>query len=436
MSLNLDPERKVSLNGHEPSPGLPGNERPARPNPKQPETPKRRHWGWFVAACLVIGAIVVLVFRHHTSTQTNRARPGAASQAVPVSTSVVRKGDIGIYVNALGIVTPLNTVQVKSRVDGQLVQVNYTEGQMLHAGDSLVEIDQRPFQAQLTQAEGQLARDKALLENANVDLQRYQTAFAKNAIPKQQLDTQIATVHQYEGTVKFDQGQVDNANLQIVYARITAPISGRVGLRLVDPGNIVHATDTNPLAVITQLQPITVIFSIAEDYLPQIEQQVNRGVKLAVDALDRTQQQKLASGTLLTLDNQIDPTTGTIKLKAVFDNEDNSLFPNQFVNARLLITTEHDSTLVPAAAVQRNAQGPFVYVVQTNQTVSMRPVTVGATEANNTAVQGVQPGEIIVADNFNRLQEGAKVVVHTAAGNKRSPAEGITNAALGAAESP
>jgi multidrug efflux system membrane fusion protein len=303
------------------------------------------------------------------------------------------------------------------------MNVNYVEGQMVHAGDSLLEIDPRPYQAQLTQAEGQLARDKALLENARVDLDRYQIAYSKNAIPKQQLDTQVATVHQYEGTVRLDEGQVDNARLQVTYSHITAPISGRVGLRLVDPGNIVHATDANPLAVITQLQPITVIFSVAEDYLPQIQQQLLHGQKLVVEAYDRTQQRKLATGTLLTLDNQIDTTTGTVKLKALFPNEDSSLFPNQFVNARLLVSTEHEATLVPTAAIQRNAQGAFVYLVQTNQTVAMRSVSVGTADAGVTAVEGLEPGEVIAADNFNRLQEGAKVMPRQM---NREPGQGRT----------
>jgi len=350
-----------------------------------------------------------------------------------VSTATARKGDIRKYVERIATVIPVYTVQVKSRVDGQLMSVNYVEGQMVHAGDSLVEIDPRPYQAQLTQAEGQLARDQALLENAHVDLERYQTAYRSNAIPEQQLATQVATVHQYEGTVKLDQGQVDTAKLQIVYSHITAPISGRVGLRLVDPGNIVHATDTNPLAVITQLQPITVTFSPEEDALPEIQKQLSQGQKLVVEAYDRAIQEKLATGTLLAMDNQIDPTTGTLKLRALFPNEDNSLVPSQFVNVKLLVRTEHGATLVPTAAIQHNAQGAFVYVVQTNQTVAMRPVTVGLTDpdANVTAVEGLEPGEIIAADNFNRLQEGIKVTVRTPA---EEPKQGGGNARSAAAD--
>jgi multidrug efflux system membrane fusion protein len=314
-------------------------------------------------------------------------------------------------------------VSVKSRVDGTLVKVNYVEGQVVRAGDSLVEIDPAPFQAALLQAEGQLARDTALLENAHVDLDRYKEAFAKNAIPKQQLDTQVATVHQYEGTVKLDQGQMENAKVQLAYCHLVAPISGRVGLRLVDAGNIVHASDANPLVVITELQPITMIFSVAEDYLPQIQQQFRTGRKLVVDAFDRAQTKKLATGTLQTLDNQIDTTTGTVKLKAIFTNDDESLFPNQFVNARLLVDTLHDSTLLPNTAIQRNAQGAFVYSLSPDQTVAVKPITVGATDGNVSSVEGVDPGAVVVADNFNRLTDGAKVAVRSST-NETGRAQG------------
>ena len=282
---------------------------------------------------------------------------------------------------------------------------------MVKQGDVLAEIDSRPFQAQQAQAEGQYERDKALLENANIDLSRYQIAYSKNAIPKQQLDTQLATVHQYEGIVKIDQGQIDNAKVQLAYCQITSPISGRVGLRLVDPGNIVHAADTNGMLVITQLQPINVLFSVAEDYLPQIRQQLRRGNRLAVDAFDRTQQAKLASGALLTFDNEIDTTTGTIKLKATFANHDNALFPNQFVNARLLLTTQRGVILVPSAAIQRSATDAFVYVVQPDQTVVMQTVSVGTTDGNVTAVEGLKAGNVVAVDGFDKLQNGVKVSV-------------------------
>ena len=378
--------------------------------------------------CVLVVVAGLVLLRRSEAARAKQAKSASGPPPVMVSPATVRKGDIGVYVNRIGSVIPVYTVQVKSRVDGQLMSVNYVEGQMVHAGDSLVEIDPRPYQAQLTQAEGQLARDQALLENARVDLDRYQVAYRSNAIPEQQLATQVATVHQDEGTVKLDQGQVDTAKLQIVYSHITAPITGRVGLRLVDPGNIVHATDTNPLAVITQLQPITVIFSPAEDELPEIQKELNQGKKLVVEAYDREQQQKLATGTLLTMDNQIDPTTGTVKLRAIFPNEDNALFPSQFVNARLLVRTEQGATLIPTVAIQHNSQGSFVYVIQTNQTVAMRTITVGATDGNATAVEGVEPGETIAGDNFNRLQEGMQVAIRSSAAEPKQGGRKVAKA--------
>jgi len=343
-----------------------------------------------------------------------------APPSVAISTAVAQQGSIGVYINALGSVAPVYTVTVKSRVDGQLISVNYREGQMVKKGDLLAEIDARPFQAQLEQAEGQYQRDKALLENANVDLARYQLAFSKNAIPKQQLDTQVATVHQYEGVVNIDQGQIDTAKVNLSYCRITSPITGRVGLRLVDPGNIVHAADTNGMLVITQLEPINVLFSVAEDYLPQIRQQLHRGSRLTVDAFDRTQQTKLSTGALLTFDNQIDTTTGTIKLKAVFPNQDNALFPNQFVNARLLVNTQHGVILIPTVAIQRNAQESFVYVLKPDQTVTMQTISVGTTDGNVTAVEGINAGDVIAMDGFDKLQNGVKVTVRGNSENRRN----------------
>lgn len=328
-----------------------------------------------------------------------------------VTSVTSRKGDIGIYVNGLGIVTPLYTVAVNSRVDGQITKVHYSEGQLVKEGDPLLDIDPGPFQASLLQAKGQLARDQAQLENAKIDLDRYRQAYASNAIPEQQLATQGATVHQDEGTVELDEGVVSNAQVQLGYTHITAPISGRVGLRLVDPGNVIHSANSNALVVITELQPITVIFTLAEDYLQQIQQQLQQGKTMVVDAYDRTQEKKLATGTLETIDNEIDTTTGTVKLRAIFTNEDSALFPNQFVNARLLVDTLHDATLIPNQVIQRDSQGAFVYLLKPDQTIATNPVVVKVTDANVSAVEGLEPDTVLVGDNFNKLTDGMKVTV-------------------------
>ena len=373
-------------------------------------------------ARFAVGSLLLLAGSSCSRSSSASAAAGGKGSVPPplmITTVTAQKGNIGSYVNALGVVTPRNTVSVKSRVDGQLIKVNYQEGQLVQAGDALVELDAAPFQAALEQAEGQLARDRALLENAHLDLSRYQEAFAKNAIPRQVLDTQGATVHQYEGTVKLDQGVVDNAKVQLAYCRIAAPIAGRVGLRQVDAGNVVHANDVTPLVVITELQPISVIFSVAEDVLPQIQKQLRAGAKLAVDVYDRTQTRKLATGVLETLDNQIDTTTGTLKLKAAFANDDGVLFPNQFVNTRLLVSTLTDATLLPNAAIQRNAQGAYVFLLKPDQTVAMQPITVGTTDGNVSAVDGIGPGSAVAADNFTRLIDGATVQVRAVTNDLR-----------------
>lgn len=385
---------------------------------------KRRHWAWVVVALvimLVTGGVFFLRHRGQSQSepQATRGRGGAGSAIIMVSTATAQQSDIGVYVNALGVVTPLNTVSVKSRVDGQLVKVNYSEGQLVHAGDPLVEIDPAPYQATLDQAAGKKNQDQASLNLQQVELKREAAMVAAKIDSQDAYDQVAAQVKELEAAVKSDEATVESAQVQLAYCHITAPISGRVGLRLVDGGNIVHASDANPLLVITELQPITVIFNVAEDELPRIQKQLQAGNTLTVDAFDRAQTKKIATGTLLTLDNQIDPTTGTVKLKAVFTNADESLFPSQFVNARLLVDTLKDATLLPNTVIQRNADSAFVYLIKpdktgTNQTVSMQPITVGTTDGNVSAVDGVNPGTVVAADNFNKLTDGAKVTVRPA----------------------
>lgn len=388
---------------------------PSGTPPSQPR--KKRHWAILAAFLLTVLGATFLLSQRSQKAGSEGGKGGSgrrgrgAGGAVPVGVASVEQGDMGIYINALGTVTPVYTVTVTSRVVGQLVGVHYREGQIVHKGDLLAEIDPRPYQAALTQAEGQLARDRAVLKNAYLDLDRYKMIYAQKAIPEQTLATQQATVEQDEGVVKIDQGNLDAAKVNYDYTHITAPIDGRVGLRLVDPGNIVQANGTTGLLTITQLQPITVIFTVAEDYLNQIVTQMRKGNKLRVDALDRSDQHELAQGAVLTIDNTIDVTTGTVRVRASFANKDGRLFPNEFVNTRLLVETLHKVNLIPTAAIQRNNDVAFVYVVNANNTVQSRNINVATTNGDTAAATGIKPGEKLVIDGFDRLQDGMKISV-------------------------
>ncbi|MEI9981565.1 MAG: efflux RND transporter periplasmic adaptor subunit [Edaphobacter sp.] len=353
-----------------------------------------------------------MVLRHHDDTTKSAASPrrGAGGGPVTLTIATAQKGNIGVYLESIGTVTPVYTASITSQATGPVIAVHFTEGQIVKKGDPLVDIDPRPYQAALLQAQGALDRDQAILEQATMDLERYRDAWARNAIPKQTLDDQEKIVLQDAGTVKNDQGTVQAAQVQLSYCRITAPISGRVGLRLVDPGNVVQSSGTVTLAVITQLQPITVIFTIPEDHLGQVQPRLRQKAKLTVDAYDRAALKKIASGSLLTLDNQIDTTTGTVKARASFDNKDGSLFPNEFVNTRLLVNTLQGATLIPSSAIQHNGSASFVYIIQDN-TAHLRSVKPGVTEGQNTAVTGVNPGDVLADSSFDKLQDKSKIVV-------------------------
>ncbi len=371
-------------------------------------------WAGWLAGLVVLTLLGIggyMLWQRPAATPQAGKRGGdPAGRVMPVVAVAAKTDSVNVYLNGLGTVTPLKTVTVRSRVDGQLMRVAFREGQVVKEGELLAEIDARPFQAQLTQYEGQMARDQALLANARIDLERYRVLLAQDSIAKQQVDTQEALVRQYEGVVKLDQGLVDNARLQLVYARVTAPIAGRLGLRQVDAGNIVRAGDANGLVVITQLQPITVVFTIPEDNLPPVMKKLQAGEKLPVDAYDRSDKVKLATGTLLTADNQIDPATGTVKLKAQFSNDDYALFPSQFANVHMLVDVKLDATVVPTAAVQRGTAGTFVYVVKADSTVTVRVVKLGPTQGEAVTVEsGVTSGEMVVVDGADKLREGAKV---------------------------
>jgi multidrug efflux system membrane fusion protein len=409
-------EKQRNLNGSQ-------NDR----NSSAPRT-KRHWWIWLIVlAALGYGGWHYRgVFASSTpSTPASGAgRGGRGGGAVPVAVATAVRGDIPVYLRNIGTVTAINTVTVRSRVEGQLINVAFQEGQVVHAGDLLAEIDSRPFQVQLEQAEGTLAHDTALLNDAKANFARYTELFQEGVIPKQQLDTQRANVGQYDGAIKSDQAQIDSAKLQLMYCHITSPITGRVGLRLVDAGNMVHATDTNGLVVITQVQPIAALVALPQKNLPDVFKQVRAGAQLSVEAYDQDGINKLASGKLLTIDNAIDPATDTFKLKAVFDNEDNHLFPNQFVNISVLVGSQKGLTIVPSTAIQRGPQGTFVFVVNSNGTVSIRPVKQSVTEGTQSGLsEGLQPGEVVVVDGQDKLQDGTKI---DARSSSPSPAPNVS----------
>jgi multidrug efflux system membrane fusion protein len=406
-------------------------------SPPAPPRRRRRLWLWLVVALLVGGLYVIRTRWAAASAATAAAAAKQnATRAVPVLSGQVQRKDVKVYLSGLlGTVTPLNTVTVHTRVDGQLISVAYKEGEFVHAGDVLAEIDPRPFQAQLEQAQGQLARDQAQLQNAKVDLERYKTLYAQDSVAKQQLDTQQATVVQDEAVIQSDQATVSTAQLNLTYCRVTAPLSGRIGLRLVDPGNIVHAADVGGLLVITQVQPIAVMFPIPEQALSQVLPQVRRGTNLVVEAYDRYQKKLIATGKVLTLDNQVDVTTDTVKVKALFANGDDALFPNQFVNPRVLVDTLKNVLVVPSAAVQRGPQATYVFVIKADKTVDMRTVEVQLAQGDDTVVKsGVAAGETVVTDGLDKLQAGTLVQTRPAGAtptNNPSTARGSGAASSG-----
>jgi multidrug efflux system membrane fusion protein len=394
--------------------------------PPTPAAPPRRRRGWLIGlVCLaLIAGFAWWVYNRPQPAGTQRG--SRFGQTPPVATAPVQTGDINVTVNALGTVTSLATVTVRSQISGYIMRIAFTEGQFVNKGDLLVEIDSRTYQLALAQAEGNLKRDQALLQAAQLDLERYQNLVKTNAIPRQQLDTQAALVQQDQGLVIADQAQIDTAKLNIAYCHIVAPITGRVGLRQVDQGNYVTANDANGLVVITQLSPISVLFTVAEDNLPAILKRVQGGAVLPVTAFNRNATQKLATGQLLTLDNQIDTTTGTVKLRAQFDNSDSALFPNQFVNVQLRVDTLHDSAVVPTSAIQRGAPGTFVYVVNTDATpttVSVRKVELGPVDGERIAVKsGLKTGERVVTDGADKLRDGIQVTLHEPGAAAPAPA--------------
>lgn len=394
-----------------------------------PPHKKSRWWIWLLI--LAVLGVAVWYFHSVAAKQSQKtsaaARSRMGNQSFPVSVATVQKGNLPVYYTGLGTVTAYYTVTVHTRVDGQIMKVYFKEGQFVHEGDALVEIDPRLYQVQLEQAQGQLAKDTAALHDATIDFNRDTTLSSEGIISKQQLDTQTATMEQDKGATVADQGAIDTAKLDLAYCHITAPISGRIGLRLVDPGNIVHAADTTGLIVITQLQPIAVIFTLPQDQLPDVYKELRARDRLPVDAYDRDDTTKIASGFLQTMDNQIDTTTGTYKLKAVFNNSDNALFPNQFVNIHLLVDTKKDMTIIPAAALQRGPEGTYVYVANGN-VVHVRTVKTGITQGNSISIDsGVQPGEEVVTDGLDKLTDGSKIEVRNSTGGASGAQSGAPN---------
>jgi membrane fusion protein, multidrug efflux system len=384
------------------------------PNHQSP--PPKRSTGVRVVVWVVILILFALLFwwvMHHRQAPAaagGGGRRGAIGGTVTLNTTTAKTGSIGVYLDAIGTVTPVYTTTLVSQVTGVITQVRYREGQLVHRGEPLVQIDPRPFQANVLTAQGALDRDTNLLAQAQMDLKRYQDAWARNAIPKQTLDDQEKIVLQYQGTVKVDQGTLQFDQVQLGFTNIVSPINGRVGLRLVDPGNLATASGSTPLAVVTQLQPITVVFTIPEDNVTQLQQQMRGNKALSVDALDRTNESKVASGKLEATDNQIDTTTGTLKLRALFDNKDNALFPNQFVNARLLLNTLRNVVLIPSSAIQHNGDTAYVFLIQ-NGAAHIHNIKPGVSEAGKTEVQGLNAGDVVADSSFEKLQDGSKVTV-------------------------
>ena len=373
---------------------------------------KRRHrWVW-VVVLLLFGLLFYWVIQHQQKSQAAAMGGGrrGAGGAVPVTIVTVRTGEVGVYQDAIGTVTPMYTASMTSQVTGVITAVHYREGQLVHKGDPLIDIDSRQYAAQLAQAQGSLERDQNLLAQAKMDYERYKQAWAKNAIPRQTMEDQEKIVLQYQGTVKNDEGLVRYDEVQVGYCHITSPLTGRVGLRLVDQGNLVTANSTTTLVVVTQVQPITVIFTLPEDSLSEVLKQMRGKHQLQVEAYDRTQQGHLASGKLTSIDNQIDTSTGTVKLRAEFDNRDGNLFPNQFVNTRLLVETLREQMLLPSSAIQHNGSTDFVFLIQDGKAV-MKPVKIGGSDKGETSVQNLQPGDVVANSSFEKLLNGSQVTI-------------------------